>query len=697
MLQIDDMLQKLNSYQRQAVLDNSSAVLVNANVGSGKTTVLISKIFYQHMVAGVPLNEMVVLTFTNKAADEIRERMMAADPSVKPEDMPWFGTFHSVAMRMLQNVLPLETLHYNKSFTVLDPDELNEMAERLITEQRLKIKYRSKLSKRLEAFLSGHPLYGVMKQADDIGGLWDCMIKEKLTQNKMDFDDLIRNATLLLPQGEFLPQWVIVDEFQDCDRLQLEFIRAALGEKTKLFAVGDPNQIIYSWRGSSRNIFSEFLKEVHARQFSLPINYRSSSTILEAAKCFLENQSELAGIREPGCGITVKRHYSPFMEADYLAEKINQLHQAGVEYRNIAVFYRLQRQSGTVADALRHKAIPFEVSVRKTLKDIPVLQWFVRLLNASVNLNDQNSLLSVLTNSQFGPGFTFSQARKVMETTGECTLSDKIRGFSNWAAESGSAWKIYDYFGLDSYLFPTSAVFEGNKKLILGMLTQLEAFSSKHSCTFIQGLSDFLNSAVLYGTDGITEETEPKDSVKLMTLHTCKGLEFQYVFILGVNYGLIPMRADTGRELSQEDEERRLFFVGITRAKDYLELSYYTSPDDPRVQPGPSSFLSVIPRHLLDYKDEERSGEADLQAFRRKIMENRGKNPLANPFSSLDKTEPAEEETPEVLSERKVRHAKYGDGIIYSEDDETVTVEFPGYGLKSFSKDFCPLEFLELE
>lgn len=695
MIQIDDMLQRLNRYQRQAVLDESPAALVNANVGSGKTTVLISKVFYQHMVLQVPLKEMVVLTFTNKAANEIRERMIAADPQVKEEDMPWFGTFHSVAMRMLQTVLPVETLRYTKSFTVLDPDELNEMAERLITEHGFKIKYRSKLSKRLEAFAAGQLLYGVMKQADDIAKLWDCIIGEKVAQNKMDFDDLIRNAAQLLNCCDFAPKWVIVDEFQDCDSLQLEFIRATMSAGTKLFAVGDPNQIIYSWRGSSKNIFTGFIREVSARELSLPLNYRSSNTILEAAKCFLENRSDLEGIREPGCGIIVRKHYSPFMEADYLADKIRQLHNTGVDYHDIAVFYRLQRQSGTIADVFRHAGIPFEISARKTLKDIPVLQWLVRLLSASVNKNDRNGIISVLTNKQFGPGLTLAQARRLTESDGS-PLSDKIRGFTQWAVKSGTVHEIYDYFDLDVYLSPTSVTFQENRAYVLGLLERLEEYIAKRKCALVPGLADFLNLAALYGTE-ILLDGDPvyEDTVKLMTLHACKGLEFQYVFIIGVNYGLIPLRADPGKEQNCDEEEKRLFFVGITRAKDYLELSYYTSPDDPRIAPGASSYLSVIPRRLLDYEEESRSGETDLQSFRRMIMKNRDRDRIKDPFSSLNETVQKEKDTPPVVSaERKVRHAKYGEGVIESENENTVTVDFPEYGSKSFSKDFCPLEYL---
>lgn len=688
MILIKDILQNLNIHQQRAVLDESRAILVNANVGSGKTTVLIDKVLYQYVQRQVPLKDMVVLTFTNKAANEIKQRMMTADSQIKESDMPWFGTFHSIAMRMLQTILPVKSLGYTASFTILDPDDLFKMGTELIAENGFHIKYRNKLVKRLEAYQASQPLYGTMKYVDDIARLWDCMVQEKVRQNKMDFDDLIRTATQLLPSETWLPKWVIVDEFQDCNNLQLEFIRTMIAETTKVFVVGDPNQIIYSWRGSNRNIFTEFKKEYQAQELFLPINYRSSSTILAAAKNFLENQSNLEGTRETGCGIVVKNHYNPFQEADYLAEKIKRLHEWGIAYQNIAILYRLQRQSQSLEDMFGRIGIPYEVSVRKTLKDIPVLQWFVQLLNASVNENDRNSLIAVLTDVRFGVSLTVSQTKKIMTTGSGCELFEKIRKFSSWVFTGKTAKGIYDYFDLDKYLLPTSAAFEENRKCVFALLNRLEEYLEKKDLDLLPGLSAFINSASLYGVDILKEDISlAVDKVKFMTLHACKGLEFQYVFIIGLNYGLIPLHTTSGREQNQdqEEEEKRLFFVGITRARDCLELSYYTSPDDLRVVPGASSYLSMIPPHLLDF-EETTFGTVDLQAFRRSAKANQDKDKKVDLFAAPQ---------PKESSPKKVRHARYGEGIIASENEDIITVFFENYGLKTFSKTFCPLEFLK--
>ncbi len=682
------LLERLNPYQRQAVLEQGRATLVNACVGSGKTTVLICKALYEHTVNGVPLEDMVVLTFTNKAADEIRSRLAAAAPCAALESTAWFGTFHSVAMRMLQRILPVETLGYTPSFSVLDPDGLLEMAERLIVEHGLTIKYRNRLMKRLEACAAGRTLFGRMKREDGISALVELLAREKVLQNAMDFDDLLRNAAALAGTSGWSPRWIIVDEFQDCDGAQMEFIRALASEETKLFAVGDPNQVIYSWRGGSRDIFRRFAREFRAAEISLPLNYRSSSTILEAARCFLQDSSDLEGTRERGAGIVIRNHFNPFLEAEYLADRIQELHDGGMPWGDMAVFYRMQRQSGPLQAVFRRKGIPFTLSVRKTLKDIPVLQWLARLLSASVNGADRNGLVSALTDGRFGDGPAPAEAKDPVGAESE--LYDRVRSFPEWAGTGRGPLEIYEYFGLEHRLSPTSASFPENRRLVLAFLEKLDAFCREREGSYTGKAAEFLNSSALYGTEFFSSggEEGSGDSVRLLTLHACKGLEFPVVFIIGVNEGLIPLHtySPEGRE-----EEKRLFFVGITRAKDYLELSCYTDPGDVRVLPGKSGFLSMIPSRLLEGGDDGPGG-GDIRAYCRALLENRERGGGGSVFGGAEDNStsaPSPEGTPV-----KVRHPKYGEGVVQSEDEETCTVAFEQYGVKSFLKDFCPLEFL---
>ncbi len=554
---------ELNEYQKAAVLDESPVCLVRANVGSGKTTVLIEKIRYFHEKKGVPLERMTILTFTNKAADEIGQRLQESGNNI--------GTFHSVAFHLLQEELPLEELGYEKEFEVCLPEEELQLAEQLIAEQKLKIKYKNRLQKRLEEFYAK----GKTKDSkDDFLKLAELLTKEKKRQNKMSYEDLLKNTVLLLKRHpEFKrPAWIIIDEIQDCDERQLEMIQELKGPETRIFAVGDPNQVIYSWRGSVFNIFYRLKALYQAKELSLPVNYRSSGTILKAAARFQETGMALEGTREQGEKITIRNHYDPFQEALYLADKIKGMHAKGVPYEEIAIFYRLQSQSETL---------------KKVFEEEKVSCWF----------------------------------------------SQKEDGQEN------------------------------------------------------------------------TEKLE--NAVNLMTLHASKGLEFSHVFIIGVNNGLIPLNP---KKEAEEEEERRLFYVGLTRAKESLELSYYTSPG-PRVLPGPGRYLSYFPESLvnrtsaLEMRDRKEAAE-HLQNLKRMILEER-----ENTFSSepeLAEAQKAEGEeiykeadltgenlrTETSFASRRVSHLKYGQGSVVSEDENTITVNFDDYGEKELLKAFSMLEEL---
>lgn len=696
LITLNHIVDKLNNYQKEAVLDDSPALLLNAHVGSGKTTVLIAKILHLYLEEKVDLKDMVVLTFTNKAANEIKERLIntGSEDDIQDGDMPFFGTFHSVASKLLAHSLPVERLGYTNDFTIIDPDELVSMADRLIVENGHYIQYKNKLQYRFDDIRRGKKLYGNMRNPDDIEELWEKVVVEKKAQNKMDFDDLIINATKLLTESIKKPKWIIVDEFQDSDRSQLEFIKAMCSPETKLFVVGDPNQIIYTWRGSDRNVFKIFKEEFNAKEMSLPINYRSSSTILDAAKRFLEDQSKLEGVRDPGNRITVKNHYNSFNEAQHIADQINLLQSKGMKYKDIAVFYRIQRQSKSLEEVMKRENIPFEVSRMRSLKDIPVLHWFVSLLKASINKDDKNNIIAVLNNRQFGNGLTHAQIKKLLNNESELIsmLFEKMRGFISWCDNktTETIHEMYNYFELDDYLSPTSSTYMENKSLIIDFIESIKEHIKKTDLELTKGIIDFLNSSALYGLNFLDDDMDiEEDSVKLMTLHACKGLEFKKVYIVGVNPGLLPMRAKSGEEY---EEEKRLFFVGITRAMDDLEISYQSHPDDRWVSVGPSPFIKMLPSYLIEQMEEVNSDEAvDLQTIRRKIIENKNRvieNQNDTPVTTI--TEPQVDSA----NKKRVKHEKYGEGLIENEDDDTITILFDGYGSRTFTKIFTTMEYL---
>ena len=719
--------ERLNPYQREAVTDENKACLVSANVGSGKTTVLTAKILYLHEVKHVSYRDMVVLTFTNKAASEIRERLVRADPSVTPEETENFGTFHGVALGLLKKRLPVETLGYTKDFMVMEPDEELELAHALIAEKKLKIKYKNRLRKRLAEAerVSAAGDAGVAGSQDDLEILAGLLTEEKLRRNKMTFSDLMKNACLLMAKEEGEEersadiQWVIVDEVQDCDGKQLEFIDCFMAEGAKLFAVGDPNQVIYSWRGSAFHLFYTLKTRYQAAELSLPVNYRSCNEILEAARCFQQNGGALEGIRGSGEKIVVKNHYDSFQEACYLTDRIRELQKQGIPFDEIAIFYRLQSQSKVLEDVFSKNGIPYEVAVKTGIHEIPVLEWLLRLLRFLADPADRAAAVFVLSSREYGVGISAKKAEKLVEEgcAGVCGrkeasesgsekaavpgLFERMVSFDRNGAEIKDTNAFYEYFDLDCSLKPNAASYGDDKANVRHFLDRMFAFMNAKDLKLSEGLREFLNSAALYGTsrellpeaDGAGEAR-----VKMMTLHASKGLEFSHVFIIGMNYGLIPLRT---KGIDGEDEERRLFFVGITRARNYLELSWYTNPDIFGVMAGESRYIRMIPSELVQGQEPERqTGTANLQELRRQVQmakENGEKMAETEEVEKAGGMKVMEEKAPGIESasaEILVRHETYGCGKVVEEDDTMITVEFEGYGRKEFIKAFSCLEIL---
>ena len=680
--------EKLNEYQKEAVLDDSPACVVNANVGSGKTTVLIAKVLYLYLEKKVPLEDMLVLTFTNKAAQEILSRLLLREPELSPEQRAGFGTFHSVALRLLKEKLPVEKAGWDRDFSVMEPEEETELAQRIIKEEKLNIKYKNRLKKRLEqeykAYLEGRE---ASRYGDDLFRLYPLLKQEKQRENKMSFSDLLLVSTELIKEEGFHPAWVIADEIQDSDNLQLEFLEALVGEETRLFAVGDPNQVIYSWRGSSDSTFFVLKRRFSAKELSLPVNYRSNARILEAANHFRQFGTRIQGCREEGKLIKVKRQYDPFTEAEYLAEQIESLHKTGESYEDTAILYRLQRQGELLEKVFEKRGIPYQISVKQTVKDIPALDWVVKILRFSVNPRDRQTGEDVLLNPGFGEKLTKKKVRDLLEEgKGKSFLYEQMKSFQAWSSSQTKIpkWReIFDYFGLGEAFGPTSAGYKEREEQAGKLLEWLRVYCEKKELSLWEGTRAFLNDGALYGMDLgeiMGEREESLKGVRLMTLHASKGLEFHRVYLIGVNQGLIPLRCKT---MEQEEEERRLFFVGMTRAKEELELSYYVNPREPGVFGEGSRYLLGIPPELLDWEEDVRRerGEENLRKLGREVRE------------ELRKKKEAEKVAPGP----RVCHRKYGEGILLSQNELTVEVEFPGYGRKQFLKALGEIEFLSQE
>ena len=581
----------LNPYQKEAVLDENPACLVNANVGSGKTTVLIEKVWYLHEKKQIPYEKMAVLTFTNKAADEIAERLSRKEAELTEEELWGFGTFHSVALRILRRFLPEKTEEgaeageWNREFTVITPEDEMEMVLAIAKEGGYKIKYQNRLKKRMEEDYAAYRRGRTQgKYKDDLFKIFPLLEKAKRQQNKMSFADLLDEGThVAKEQEEVLDlKWIIVDEVQDSDEKQLEFLEALKGEQTRFFAVGDPNQVIYSWRGTGPNMFFLLKHKFGAKELSLPVNYRSSEVILEAANRFQQFGGKIEGSAGRGEKILVRNHYDSFIEAEYLTERIRELHAQGFAYREIAVFYRVQKQAEILEKVFERAGLPFVLPAKRKEDEDPVPE---------------------------------------------------------------KPHMIREHFAQERIEQSASEQAEEHEQLP-------------------------------------EEKTVEEDAVHLMTLHASKGLEFDYVFIIGMNQGLIPLRC---KSMEQEEEERRLFFVGLTRARRNLELSYYTNPTIPGTFETPSNYLRMLPEELLDWEEKpgSESRKANLQKLRKEAWE-----------LIREKKQEEEEQKEAQKPKKKGRHPKYGEGEIISEDEMMIELEFPGYGKKQFLKAFGEVEIL---
>jgi len=723
-------LAKLNAWQLRAVFAQDDAALVRAQVGSGKTAVLVHKVIWLHLCHAIPLADMAVLTFTNKAAREIRQRISAlaqtSSKSIRDDDTWLVGTFHGVARALLQKSLPVERTGWTRNFRVLDETQRSELWQRLIEQNHLNIGYINKLPARMEALRRGKLRYGGMKSDDDLQELHLLAKRERQRINALDFDDLIELTVELLPLAQNAPpKWVIVDEFQDCEPRELQMLRHLRGETAKFFAVGDPMQVIYAWRGSSPKLFDKIQEEFGCVEYSLPVNYRSTLHILAAARAVLGKQilqqsaptAELIGVRPAGERLVIRRQHNAFLEGVYLVHALQMQRKAGVLWREMAILFRMRRQGTALAAILRDHGIPCRDGARASADDMPAAKWLLRLLRTGLGCLEMADLRALLTDTQFGSVTAKSwnnrswqvflgdvpqivtalqgqattaadfltalgtkkkeprERRDLLDAADDCRI---LAGLPNWIAARAEnellAVELWQHLDLDRRLRPASQHHERDRRHARLLLDKVVQQTQRNAPT-AQGWLNALNDLTLIGLPSLLElGDETVDEVKLLTLHSAKGLEFRYVYISGVNQGLVPL-ASTWGDVAADAEERRLLFVGITRARDQVELGYFQEPPYPQAQAAPSPYLYQMPAETTDWQDAQM---------------------YVQPHAAITPAQPAT--TAPALGAvltfaagQNVRHARYGIGSVTAATDDDITCVFNKFGEKTFSRLMCPL------
>jgi len=639
---MEELLRNLSPEQREAVTTTEGPVLVVAGAGSGKTRVLTHRI--ANLIArGIPPSRILAITFTNKAAREMKERSIALVGETARE--VWISTFHSFAARILR--MGGEAIGLPQNFTILDTDDVRSLLRAILEELNLDPKRED--PRRYAAEISrlkneGTSPEDYLKRFDPTRP-WERLLAQiylryeerKAQTGSLDFDDLLLRAVELFEHeaGSRLAtrfRYIHVDEYQDTNPMQYRLLRALTREHANLFVVGDADQSIYAWRGADPRIFLSFAEDFPgAKVITLERNYRSTQKILDAANALIRHNpgrppKDLWTENSGGEPVRVLFAGNQNEEAEAVVERIGALTREGYALGDIAVLYRTNGQSRVVEEALLSAGIPYRIVgglrfyERKEIKDVLA---YLRLI---ANPVDDLSFLRVVNEPRRGIGeSTLARLRDFADSMGSSLFHAACRadeadiprskakvliGFCTLLRELGARSRelslprfVDEVLEATGYRAAILALPEPerssrleNVQEFLNMATSFQALHPDAD------LPAFLAEVALL-TDVDTFE-EAEDRVTLLTLHAAKGLEFPVVFIVGLEEGLLPHHLSV--EEGNVDEERRLLYVGMTRAKERLFLTYaeYRSKYGSPMRPSrPSRFLDEIPAELLVVED----------------------------------------------------------------------------------------------
>lgn len=620
-------LDELNESQRAAVLYNDGPSLVIAGAGSGKTRVLTYKIAYL-LDNGYEPWSILALTFTNKAAREMKERIARAVGTEKAKYL-WMGTFHSVFARILRT--EADALGYSSNFTIYDSSDSKSLIKSLLKELNLDEKVykpgliQSRISNAKNHLISAqaYAASGEFFRSDSeakIPAMRDIYIRycERCKQSDaMDFDDLLVNTYLLFKNNPDICdkyaerfRYVLVDEYQDTNFAQHSIVLQLTSKYQRVCVVGDDAQSIYSFRGANIDNILKFTRLYNdARLFKLEQNYRSTQLIVKAANSLIEKnreqiRKEVFSENSVGEPITVTCAYSDVEEGEIVANKITSMHvKNGYPYSDFAILYRTNAQSRIFEEALRKRAVAYRIYgglsfyQRKEIKDV------IAYFRLAVNPHDGEALKRVINYPARGIGDT--TLNKIIATAAQEGVSlwtvisspfdyglninkgthAKLQGFRDIIADFVSKVDTYNAYDLGKEIVGASGIMsdiiqdtspeglsrrENIDELVNGMYDFCDIRRQEGNERMF--LTDYLSEvSLLTDQDGEKDDSVPK--VTLMTIHSAKGLEFRNVFIVGMEENLFPgpMSSDSPRAL---EEERRLFYVAITRAEENCFISY---------------------------------------------------------------------------------------------------------------------------
>jgi len=712
----DRYLEGLNDAQREAVLQTEGPLLVVAGAGSGKTRVLTHRVAHLIAACGVKPNEILAITFTNKAAGEMRTRLEGLLGGMAR--VIWILTFHAACGRILRR--EAERLGYRSNFTIYDQADQVRLTKACLEELERDPKRFAPRGIHAQISNAKNQLVGPDEYMSRVSSFYDQTVAEvyQLYQrrlhgsNAVDFDDLLMLTVEILERfPDAAKKWqkafryVLVDEYQDTNHAQYRLLQLLAAEHENVCAVGDPDQSIYAFRGADIRNVLEFERDFPgARTIALEQNYRSTNTILRAANGVIQNNRErkeknLWSELGDGDPVRVLEVEDEHAEARFVAAEVARLIEEGGSGREIAVFYRTNAQSRVLEDVLVRQGVPYQVIGGPRFYERAEIKDLVAYLQVIDNPADAVSLLRIANRPRRGVGDTTLTRLQLSADANGMTLSETL-GHAEAAGVTGASLKAVN--GLQSLLLSLRAQADDLSVADLvqrvleqsGYLESLEAERTIEARGRIENLQELVGVAQEYGAqaespslseflqqislvsdqDTISEE---QSLVTLMTLHNAKGLEFGAVFMIGMEEGIFPH----SRSIEEQgiEEERRLAYVGMTRAKEQLTLTHASSRSlwGSRAYNLPSRFL-----------DELHEQEVERQRLRPSSWSDYGR-PVASGFEPREKV-------PTLATGDSVRHGTLGEGVVIGiEPGGVVTVRFAADGAeRKLMLDYAPLEKL---
>ena len=727
---LEQILSGLNDKQREAVLAGEGPLLILAGAGSGKTRVIAHRIAYLLEEKRESPYNILAVTFTNKAAGEMKERVLRL---LGRDSVPflWIGTFHAIGVRMLREDIEKLGIGIDRNFTIFDRDDSKALVKKIMKEEGVDdekfspgevVEYFSRL-KRSDA---------PAKAKGPVLAMFDVYQRRLAESNGCDFDDLLLYTLRLLKEsGEIRARYqerfrhVLVDEYQDTNDVQEEMLSILSGKWNNLFVVGDEDQAIYSFRGSEVRHIVDFPDRYKgAKTVKLEQNYRSISTILKASSALVSHNRERLGKtlwtdRDGGDKILFFPAPADREESAFVGDKIRELNST-YDYRRIAILVRTNAQSRSFEEALLNRRVPYQIVgglrfyERKEIKDILA---YIRL---AINNYDRVSLLRVINIPPRGIGKTTVEEIEKLATERNLALFQAVRvgleehQFSTRAASSladfvrlievfrekikelkpseAAKW-IIEKTGFTEHIeAATDLLKEDRIENIEELVSAMKEFEERER----GDMQTFLERQALQSDqDELNGKAVETDSVKLMTIHSAKGLEFPVVFIVGLEDGYFPHELSKGNEAELE-EERRLLYVGMTRAMEKLILTnsatrYIFGSLKERT---PSPFIGEIPaehlRLVAGLPPTRRGGWGSFN----------GSRPRAEKLDSWDAilAPPQASSHSEFRPGARVHHQTFGVGVVLSTegngDGLKVIVSFSRFGKKTLLAKLAKLEIM---